>query len=407
MSTKVTPLTASTVSLNALYLPLQIATSFTAAGRGDILRVVSAPAGNVPVGATQTFTLQTAARRRRDAGRRQVCNLCCYKWRNCLGSMAETRARRLRTGRALRLKPGSRAAAGPVTVTASSGNANAAMSFSAQSQADVLRVVSAPGDGAFVGSVAAPAFAVRVLSNDGVTAVAGRQVVLSVSGGSATLGACGAASCTPGDRCYGPGFKHGDARGGRGDRLVGGRWYGHAGRQLQRGQQGGCAETRERAGQRGVGGYRGCNCICGAGSNCRWGDSRCRTFCNCFGYSWFSWAGGVRRWPDLRAADRLERNRSELRDAPGCGDDRVACDRWSGDAGGFVYRGEQAGCAEARQCTRGWSVGGCAGCGHVCGSGVAGRRCDSGSRKVCNFFGYKWCGDAGSLRFRHELHVAG
>ena len=62
--------------------------------------------------------------------------------------------------------------------------------------AETMKLVSAPVADEVVGSVAPVPFAVRVLQADGVTPVAGAQVVFTVSAGTASYGACGAASCT-------------------------------------------------------------------------------------------------------------------------------------------------------------------------------------------------------------------
>ncbi len=86
--------------------------------------------------------------------------------------------------------------AGSVGLAAVDGLASQTGSFTVVDRPDILQLVSAPVDGALVGDVAATAFAVRVLAGDGVTVRSGISVVLSISGGSAVLQACGGASCT-------------------------------------------------------------------------------------------------------------------------------------------------------------------------------------------------------------------
>ncbi len=86
--------------------------------------------------------------------------------------------------------------AGVVGLLAADGAVTQAASFTAVAPPDVLRVVSAPAAGSYVGMPAASAFAVQVLFADGVTAAAGHSVRFSVSAGSATLAACaGAPTC--------------------------------------------------------------------------------------------------------------------------------------------------------------------------------------------------------------------
>ena len=61
---------------------------------------------------------------------------------------------------------------------------------------EVMALVSSPTGTVYVGDVAGPAFAVRVLELDGVTPVAGEPVVFSASGAAVRFGACGAGMCT-------------------------------------------------------------------------------------------------------------------------------------------------------------------------------------------------------------------
>ncbi len=58
-----------------------------------------------------------------------------------------------------------------------------------------LQLMSGPANPSVVGRVATTAFAVRVLGADGVTPSVGESVTLSVTTGTAVLGACGAAQC--------------------------------------------------------------------------------------------------------------------------------------------------------------------------------------------------------------------
>ncbi len=84
--------------------------------------------------------------------------------------------------------------AGAVSVTASTSADAVTASFNAASA--TLTEISAPAGTVTVGTAAGAAFAVRVLAADGVTAMAGVPVQFAVVTGTATLGACGAGTCT-------------------------------------------------------------------------------------------------------------------------------------------------------------------------------------------------------------------
>ena len=84
--------------------------------------------------------------------------------------------------------------AGAVSVTATASTDAVTASFHAA--AAIVTEVSAPSGGVTVGTAAGTAFTVSVLAADGVTPMVGVPVQFAVTSGSATLGACGAASCT-------------------------------------------------------------------------------------------------------------------------------------------------------------------------------------------------------------------
>ena len=83
---------------------------------------------------------------------------------------------------------------GPMTVTATITSGSASASWTA-AQAS-MRLVSAPGGTVTTGVILSPAFAVKVISGDGATPLAGSAVVFSATGGSVRFGACGGATCT-------------------------------------------------------------------------------------------------------------------------------------------------------------------------------------------------------------------
>ena len=83
---------------------------------------------------------------------------------------------------------------GAVSLTATASADAVTASFHAA--AATLVQVSAPVGAVTVGAVAATSFTVRVLAADGTTPLAGIPVQFGVTSGSATLGACGAATCS-------------------------------------------------------------------------------------------------------------------------------------------------------------------------------------------------------------------
>ena len=92
-------------------------------------------------------------------------------------------------------------AVGGITLVVSEVGATPAVSqtasFTASVPSDVLQLTSAPNSGGFPGVTASSPFALQLFQSDGVTAVAGRNILLSVESGSAALGVCGGAtSCT-------------------------------------------------------------------------------------------------------------------------------------------------------------------------------------------------------------------
>ncbi len=92
-------------------------------------------------------------------------------------------------------------AVGSITLVVSEIGATPAISqtatFTASVASDVLHLTGVPSSGGFPGVTASSPFALQLFQPDGVTAIAGRSILLSVASGSAVLGACGGStSCT-------------------------------------------------------------------------------------------------------------------------------------------------------------------------------------------------------------------
>jgi hypothetical protein len=192
VGTTVTPAAVGTVGLTAAAGGGTVATSFTVVALpADGLRVTSLPANGSYVGAVAGVPFGVSVSQWNGAaagvavtltasgGTLGVCGLAsCVVTADSSGAVSST------------VTP---SGVGSVGLTAAAGGGRVSASFLAvAAPVDVLRVVSAPANGSFVGSVTGAPFAVRVLLGDGVTAAAGAAVTLTVSGGA--LG-CGGGSC--------------------------------------------------------------------------------------------------------------------------------------------------------------------------------------------------------------------
>ncbi len=191
----VTPLAAGTVTLGGVLGSASVSASFTTmAGAADQVRVVSLPSGTVYMGveAGTPFGVQVllADGVTPDAGAQVTLGATGAELGLCGGSTCVVTA----DGMGMVSTAVTPDGAGSVNLTAAAGGGMASASFGALAMpANVLRVTSAPADGAYVGQAAAMPFAVQVMLGDGVTPAAGVAVLLTSSG--ATLGGCGGGSC--------------------------------------------------------------------------------------------------------------------------------------------------------------------------------------------------------------------
>ena len=92
-------------------------------------------------------------------------------------------------------------ATGSITIVASELGATPAISqtatFTASVPSDVLYLTGVPSSGGLPGVTASAPFALQLFQSDAVTPIAGRSILLSVTGGSAVLGACGGGTSCP------------------------------------------------------------------------------------------------------------------------------------------------------------------------------------------------------------------
>ena len=199
VTSAVTPLAAGSITLSATDATVVQTTSFTAVAKPDTLRLVSVPSGSQGVGvvATPSFVVQLLQGDgvTPDAGKAVVFSSsgAPVSFSGC-AALPCTLATAADGTVGVAVTP---LAAGSVSLLASFSSLTQAAGFAATVLPDLMEVVSVPSSGGYVGTANPVAFAVKVLLADGVTAAAGRGVVMAVTGGSAGLAACsGAASCT-------------------------------------------------------------------------------------------------------------------------------------------------------------------------------------------------------------------
>jgi hypothetical protein len=197
VSTSVEPLAAGTVTLQAADGAVTISASFTAVDRPNILQLVSTPANGAWVGTADSPAF--AVRLLKADGTTPVPGAAILlaaapgsaNFTACGGASCTvtTDATGLASSVVTPLL------AGTIAVQASAGSLTVLASFTAVVRPDVLRILSAPSDGALVGDTAALPFTVQVLLGDQSTPAAGRSVTMQLTSGSAQLAACGAVSC--------------------------------------------------------------------------------------------------------------------------------------------------------------------------------------------------------------------
>lgn len=196
VSTTITPLAVGSITLLASSGPLTQTASLTAVAKPDIVHVVSVPSGLNYSGVLSAtpFAVQVLAGDgvTPTAGRNVTFSItngsgvffACGQPTCTLATDAAGMASSLITP----------TSTGTLSLLAADGAVTQSASFVVVSAPDVLSLVSTPSGGAYVGDVAAVPFAVRLSLYGGVAPDPGKSVIVSVTGGSATLG-CGAASC--------------------------------------------------------------------------------------------------------------------------------------------------------------------------------------------------------------------
>ena len=195
-STRVTPLGAGTIGLEAVSAAGTLTASFTAAT--ESMRLLSVPAGVVTVGsvASGAFAVQVVAADGVTPVAGEAVHFATTAGSAILIACGASSCDLVTDAGGMATTGVAPMSASAVTVAASSPAGMESATVTGQAKPDVLTVVTAPSGTLFVGDVATSGFAVRLLLADGVTAVVGQAVTFTVASGSATFGACGAASCT-------------------------------------------------------------------------------------------------------------------------------------------------------------------------------------------------------------------
>ncbi len=208
-----TPYTLGMVTLQAYWRNLTTNLSFSVHAASDVLTVLTAPANGTIAGSVAALPLAmqvtlpdgvTAV----PAGRSVALSVSTGSatFQACGGAAACSVMTDAQGRISTLVTP---LAAGTISLLASEGGGNQTATFIAAPAVtappppppppplpDTISLISAPTGTSPVGQANATAFAVKLLQGDGITPAAGKAVAFSVTAGSATLAACGTATCT-------------------------------------------------------------------------------------------------------------------------------------------------------------------------------------------------------------------
>ena len=197
ISTGVTPLSAGSVTLLAVDGETTLSASFNVIPRPEVMRLNSAPTGSVPSGivASPAFAVQLIAGDGVTPIPGRIVTFSAtsgsVRFAAC-GSSSCVLVTNVDGIASSNITP---LAVGAITVVALQGSLSQSASFTSIVP-DVLHVVSAPTSGAFTGLPAALPLSVQLLQGDNVTPIAGVNVTVAVTNGSATFSTCpSTASC--------------------------------------------------------------------------------------------------------------------------------------------------------------------------------------------------------------------
>ncbi len=195
-TTTVTPTAAGTVTLSASGRSGTVTSTFLSAVLPDQIQATSAPSGLLTVGmpAPQVFAVTITAGDGVTPRSGRIVTFSSAQGTASFGACGRTSCTVTTDASGVASTTVTPLAPGPLTLiaTSSAGTVNVL----ATSAAQTIRLLSAPATAAPVGVLTPTSFAVKVLSPDGTTPVAGESVVFAASGGGVQFGACGQATCT-------------------------------------------------------------------------------------------------------------------------------------------------------------------------------------------------------------------
>lgn len=207
-STMVTPTTVGTVTMQASTSLLSVPASFLVVSVPDALTLVSAPTGMVTVGApaTTVFSVRVVAGDGMTARPGQTVTVMVANGTARLEACGAATCNLRTDATGTVVTAVTPLVSGAISVTATSAAGTVTASFRAAGE--TMSLVSAPTDlvavgsaaglaaGPDAGSVGETVFAVKVVSGDGVSPVAGEAVLMSAIGGGVRFAACGGTTCT-------------------------------------------------------------------------------------------------------------------------------------------------------------------------------------------------------------------
>ena len=198
LSTSVTPLAAGPITISAADGSVTQSASFIVQAAPEVMQVVSVPANGSAVGlpATLPFAVRTLQGDGATPVAGRPVTIAIIAGSATLGSCGLPTCVFTSDANGLASVQITPTSAGSITLRASDGSVSQTATFTAAVQPDQLTVVTVPANGSFAGLVAAIPLSLQVLLADGVTPAANRPITVSVTAGSATLLACGAATCT-------------------------------------------------------------------------------------------------------------------------------------------------------------------------------------------------------------------
>ncbi len=213
VSTAVTPLAAGSITVSAVEAgatsPASQSATFSALPAPDQFQLISVPGSGSLVGVPAGTPFAAQLLLGGNAAPSRSVSLSLSNGSASFAACGGTSSCTLQTDASGRISTlVTPLAAGSITLVVAEVGATPAVSqtgtFTASVPSDVLHLIGAPSSGGSPGVTESLPFAIQLFQSDGLTALAGRSIFLSVASGSAGFGACGAGtSCTVPTDAYG------------------------------------------------------------------------------------------------------------------------------------------------------------------------------------------------------------